>query len=480
MPTIKHAIFYSAINKYLMSIIGLATTIMIARLLTPSEIGVYAIASAVVMLLSEIRILGAGVYIIREPNLKKSQIRSALGLTILISWTLGAILFATSPYISEFYEIDAIKLIFWILSFGFILAPFVSIPAALLSKNYNFDKLFYIRLISSLSIFTSTFIFIKLELSFYGLALANTISMIAQVIATYYFVRKEMVWKPRFKDLKPIVSVGIYSSAANILERTQKTLPDIVIGKTNSTTNVAIFSRGLGFIDFLSELIISGVKPVALPFLSNVLRDGGDVTQAYIKATKLLGAFTWPVLAVASVASLPTIRLFFGDQWDSAAPIASVLAFWSIIRSIHGFAQPLLLTLKLEVSLIIKEIIAFFTYAALIIYSSQFGLMAIAWALLIAAFIDFCVTTLIIKTKTNLGILTMLKEFLPNFLLVAICWSVAYSLEAAFNINEMHYVSGLLIYAAVLPILWIFCLRLLKHPLFDELLKLIKLNKLTQ
>lgn len=480
MPTIKHAIFYSAINKYLMSIIGLATTIMIARMLTPSEIGVYAIASAVVMLLSEIRILGAGVYIIRETNLKTSQIRSALGLTILISWTLGAILFATSPYISEFYEIDAIKLIFWILSLGFILAPFVSIPAALLSKSYNFDKLFYIRLISSLTIFTSTFIFIKLELSFYGLALANTVSMIAQVIATYYFVRKEMVWKPRFKDLKPIVSVGIYSSLANILERTQKTLPDIVIGKTNTTTNVAIFSRGLGFIDFLSELIISGVKPVALPFLSNVLRDGGDVTQAYIKATKLLGAFTWPVLAVASVASLPTIRLFFGDQWDSAAPIASVLAFWSIIRSIHGFAQPLLLTLKLEVSLIIKEIIAFVIYAALILYSSQFGLMAIAWALLIAAFIDFCVTTVIIKTKTDLGIYKMLKEFLPNFLLVAICWSAAYSLEAAFNINEMHYVPGLLIYTAVLPILWISFLWFLKHPLFDELLKLTNRNKFMQ
>jgi O-antigen/teichoic acid export membrane protein len=478
MPTIKQAILYSAINKYLMSIMGLATTIMIARLLTPSEIGIYAIASAVVMLLSEVRLLGAGVYLIRERELTSNKIRSALGLTILISWPLGAALFIASPFIAEFYEIEEIKLIFWILSTGFLLAPFISIPAAILSKNYNFDKLLYIRLISSTTILISTFIFIKLELSFYGLALANAVSMIVQAIATFYFVPKEMMWKPRFTGLKPIVSVGIYSSLANILYRTQTSLPDIVIGKVSTTANVASYSRGLGFVDFLSGLIVSGVKPVALPYLSNIFRDGGDVTKAYIKATKLLGAFTWPVLAVASVASLPCIRLFFGDQWDSAAPIASVLAFWSIIRSIHGFSQQLLLTLKLDTSLILKESIVFITYIALIIYSSQFGLIAIAWAMLISSFIDFGITSYIIKIKTGLGIMQMVKEFFSNFLLTGICWGAAYTLQITLNINEMHYVSGLLIYASILPILWIVLLRLLNHPLLDELLLLVKRRNL--
>lgn len=460
-----------------MSIISLATTVMIARLMTPSEIGVYAIASAVVMLLAEIRLLGAGVYIIRSQDLNISNVRSALGLTILISWSLGLILFIASSYMADFYEIKEIELILWILCFGFILAPFISIPAAILSRNYNFDKLFYIRLLSSLTILISTFIFIKLELSFYGLALANTVSMFVQVIATYILVPKETVWVPRFNNLRPIAAVGIYSSLANILVKTQKSLPDIIIGKASTTTNVAIFSRGLGFIDFLSELIVSGVNPVALPYLSSVSRGGGNVAKSYIKATKLLGAFTWPVLAVASVASLPAIRLFFGDQWDSAAPIASVLAFWSIIRSIHGFSQPLLLTLKLETSLILKEILAFITYFALIAYSSQFGLLAIAWAMLISSLIDFVITSIIIKVKIGLGIFGMLKEFFPNFIIIVACWSVAYILKMTFSINEMHYVSGLLIYASVLPVFWIFCLRLLNHPLLEEILKIIKNKK---
>lgn len=477
MPTIKQAILYSAVNKYLMSIITLATTVMIARLLTPSEIGVYAIASAVVMLLSEIRLLGAGVYIIREKDLNPHKIRSALGLTILISWPLGAMLLIASPFISRFYGIEEIQVILIILSFGFVLAPFISIPAAILSKNYNFDKLFYIRLISSLTILVSTFIFIKFNLSFYGLALANTVSMVAQAIATFYFVPKEMQWKPRFRGLRPIVSVGIYSSLSNILYRTQTSLPDIVIGKVSTTANVANFSRGLGFIDFLSQLIVSGVKPVTLPYLSNVLRDGGDVTNAYIKATKLLGAFTWPVLAVASVASLPCIRLFFGDQWDSAAPIASILAFWSIIRSIHGFSQQLLLTLRLESTLILKESVVFLTYMALIIYSSQFGLEAIAWAMLASSLIDLIITSYILKIKTGLGIVRMFREFSSNFLLVGVCWGAAYFSQQALELNEMHYSVALIIYASILPIIWITCLRLINHPLFYELLNVAKRKK---
>lgn len=474
MPTIKQALFYSAINKYLMSIIGLATTIMIARLLTPSEIGTYAIAGAVVMLLSEIRLLGAGIYLVREKNLNPLKIRSALGLTIIISWSLGLLLTIASPFIAKLYGIDEIKAIFWILSVGFILAPFISIPAAILSKNYNFDKLFYIRLISSLTILISTFLFIKLDYSFYGLALANTVSMISQLIATFYFLPKEMQWKPRFRDLKPIMSVGIYNSLANIFYRTQTTLPDIVIGKVSTTSNVAIFSRGLGFVDFLSELIVSGVKPVALPYLSNVLREGGDVTIAYIKATKLLGAFSWPILAVASVASLPCIRLFFGDQWDSAAPIASILAFWALTRSIHGFSQQLLLTLRHEKSLIFKESIVFFTYILFIAISSQFGLIAIAWAMLIASVIDFGITSYIIKIKTGLGLTNMFREFFPNFILIGVCWGAAQILKTTLNIDEMNHISGLVIYASTLPFLWILTLCLLNHPLFDELKLLAK------
>src|SRR5690554_7299878 len=87
--SIRRAVLYSSVTRYSMRFMGLFSTMIIARLLTPEEIGTFAIASAIVMVMSEFRLLGAGAYLVREQELTEEKIRSATGLTVLISWGLG-------------------------------------------------------------------------------------------------------------------------------------------------------------------------------------------------------------------------------------------------------------------------------------------------------------------------------------------------------------------------------------------------------
>ena len=103
-------------------------------------------------------------------------------------------------------------------------------------------------------------------------------------------------------------------------------------------TDVGHFSRGFGAILFLNKIITQAIKPVILPHLAEVKRSGRSVTEAYLRSTNLLLAFTLPVFATAGAASYPMIIALFGDQWHAAIPVTSILAIWVMLVSVHGFS----------------------------------------------------------------------------------------------------------------------------------------------
>ena len=116
MSQVRRSVIFSSFTRYSIMLISLASTMVVARLLTPDEIGTYAVASAIIMIINEFRILGAGDYLVREAELSVAKVQSAMGLTILISWSLGVLVFMFAPLASEFFGYPAVLTIFQILS----------------------------------------------------------------------------------------------------------------------------------------------------------------------------------------------------------------------------------------------------------------------------------------------------------------------------------------------------------------------------
>src|SRR5690554_1526195 len=359
MASVRLALLYSSLGRYFLMLIGLISTMVVARLLTPEEVGTFAIARSVVMLMAGFRMLGANAYLVREKELTPEKIRSAYGLTILISWGLGALILALAYPLAGFFDVAEVAVLFAILSFSFIVAPYISIPDALLSRELRFREITTIRVTAAVIQFLATIILILQGFSFYSLAIANVVCVLVEVVLNLYFTRDVRIYRPQFRGLKVIARFGIYTSLGQVIRKLQHTGPDIVIGKLGTPAHVGMFSRGLGFIVFVSDLIMSGINPVALPYLSDVHKKEQNINYAYLYASRLIAGILWPVLAVASVVSLPAIRIMFGDQWDQAAPIASAVAIWGILHAGHVLAPKALIATGHESAMLFKEVVVF-------------------------------------------------------------------------------------------------------------------------
>lgn len=473
MAGIRQAVLYSSVTRYSMRFMGLFSAMIIARLLTPEEIGTFAIASAIVMVMSEFRLLGAGAYLVREEELTDEKIRSATGLTVLISWGLGLLIWVMAPWVAGFYELEPITVIFRILSISFFAAPFISIPTALLTRSFQFRELFVVKLYTTLTQILLTIGLVLAGFSFYALAWGYTFSILVELAVLIYYRPGAMPWMPGFRGLGAIARFGIYTSLANFLRKGVVTAPDMIIGKVGTAAQVGLFSRGLGFIEFVSQTLLMGVKPVVLPYLSDVKRSGGDINDAYIRASIMLGGLLSPVLVVASVVSLPAIYLFFGQQWVEAAPYATLIAYWALFRTVHWFSSDLLMARGYEQVLVVKEGVVFLAHFGLILGLFPYGLKSVAAGFAAAGLVDLVITTWVLWKYLGMSPVSLFMAWRLNILLSAICGGAAWGIYTLTLSAGHSPVTALFLVAGALFVLWVALIAAFRHSLWPELRRVI-------
>jgi O-antigen/teichoic acid export membrane protein len=473
MISIRGAVIYSFSARFAMRFLGLGTTMVVARMLTPEEIGTYAIASAIVMVMAEFRMLGASAYLIRESEIGPEKIRSTLGLTILISWALGlGILFGGFP-VADFYQLPPIAGIFAILSISFFIAPYISIPMALLAREMLFKAQFRVMLTSSVIGAITTISLVLAGWGFWSLAIGQLAPLLTQFLIFCWRSPDTMQFKPSFHGMKPIMGFGILNSISLLIRKATVTVPDLIIGKLGTTGDVAMFSRGLGFLEFVTQTLVTGAQPVAFPYLTKTRREGGNMAAAYIQSSVLLGAVVVPVLGVASLASQPAIRLFFGDQWDAAAPIASILAIWAIFRYSHWFAGDVLMAVGREGLMVIREAVPFAILVPMIIWSYPDGLTAIAKAFVVAGSVDFILTSILLHYAIGLKVHRFLLAYWSNLVTLVVCTGVTWLVDKKVPLDEMPAWQAIGILALIIPLVWLGTLAICRHPLYREIAKVI-------
>lgn len=474
MASVRSAIIYSSLAKLSIQIIALASTMIVSRLLTPSEIGTYAVASSVVMIMSEFRLLGAGGYLIRESTITREKVSSALGLTILVSWGLGFLILFLSYPVSIFYELESLRYIFLILSISFFFAPFLSIPISLLTRELEFRFQLKVSLVGAVFGSALTIILIYLDFSFYSLAIGQVSSIVLQAMIMALAKPRFMTYRPIFRNIKDVANFGILNSLSNLFRKANSTVPDLVIGKMGSTTEVSMLSRGRGLILFVQQTLTMGISPVVLPFLSKTKKEGGDVAAAYTRASVMLGSLVVPVLGVVSLASLPTMRLFFGTQWDFAASLVPWLAIAAMFRCIHAFSNDLMIAESREKLMVIKDGALFILLLVGLILAQPLGLQVVASVFLILGVVDFIMITFILKRIIKFSLVGFLKEWSKNILTLVICVITTWYIGKHVPFTTPEYWKPVLAISLILPPIWFFCLLITRHPLAGELLSLAK------
>ncbi len=469
--SIRRALALSFIERYLLIILAVASNMILARILTPEEIGIYSVSLAVIGIAQVMRDFGIGNFLIQEPVLNQDHIRSAFGISILFGAFLFLIVAISAPLAGDFYNDKRIVDTIRINALNFLTLPFCSISMALLRREMQFKKLLYINIFATTVGVIATIWLANAKYGQNSIAIGTIISNILTGFGAW-FAHNRNVILPGFSEWRALTKFGYKSLATNTVTTISMNINDLAIGKLIGFGEVAIISRAQGLMNLFHRDLMNAVRNVALPGFAREHREKKPLELHFQKSVIAITDCAWPFYGFIALFSLEILRLMFGTQWDRANDLIPIFCVAGAVAATANLITTLLTALG-RIDLVMKAEFIFQPFRAIlitlvaIIYQSIYA-CAIAYTI---AFVFYAPLMYYVKQKilpTNFTDLrnSLVKSFLNAIITLAIPISISFYSGINRTVPIEWWLFGVACLATLL--IWIIALNMTSSPISND------------
>jgi O-antigen/teichoic acid export membrane protein len=474
MTAIRRALGFSVASQYTIQIIQFLSILVLARLLTPAEIGTFSVAAVLLLATTYLRTFGVSQYIIREPNLTEDKLRAALGAMVIMSWSVGVVLVAFAPVFAEFYDEPGLVDILRVVAATFVFSPFISVPFALLLRDLAVDKTMMVGVASAIAQSAATIICAYAGMGFMSMAWGLLAGVVAEILMILIVLPADTPWVPGVRGLGGVFRYGALAASASLLEKLGEGTADLVLGRVSNMESVGMFSRGFGVVLLFNRAVTMAVRPVILPHFAKAHLEGCSVHETYLNAVELHTGLAWPFFAAFSAAALPIVRVLYGDQWDESVPIAEILCIWGVVAALYCYSQDVLIAVgKLHLA-VIKEVLVTAIRVGVVIYGATYALSGVAIAIVVAGLIELALCLVVLRLGVQLHVWQLIyrcrKSALTGAITFLLCHGASSTIESMYDAEWMQMLAFVVIGTAA----WGVGLWLSNHPLTTELKRIAR------
>lgn len=428
-------IFFTAIAKYSNIFISLIVTAILARILSPEEFGIVAIATVIIVFFNMLTEIGIGPAIVQNKELNKDDLSNIFSFTIWFGLILTIIFVLLAKPIAIYYETPILEPISYYLSIAIFFNSSQIVPNALIYKDKDFKfiaiRSFSIQFFAGIIAVVSVF----LDFGIYALLINPILSSILLFIISY--IKKPIKFKLYFdiKALKKILSFSIYQFLFNLINYFSRNLDKLIIGKYLNNTMLGYYEKSYRLMMLPLQTITHVFSPVMHPIFSDYQNDFKKLSDSYLKIVKLLAYIGFPLSVLLFFTSKELVLLIFGMQWERSILSFQILALsvgFEIILSTSGsIFQAANSTKMLFICGLISTIILII---AILIGVFIFKIIeAVALFSLFALIINFIITYFLMYSKLfKTGLQTFFKVLISPIILSLILIFILYFTDLLF------------------------------------------------
>lgn len=410
MTSIRSSLAYSLINTHVVTLLQFASSLVMARLLTPSDFGVYSVAVVFTGIAQIFRDFGASSYLIQAKQIDTELLRAASGLMISLALLIAGILVVGAPYIADFYREPVLTEILWVLALNFAVTPLGAVTLAVVRRDMRFKEMAILGISTTVISIAVTIVLAYLGYGPMSLAWGAVANTFATVLFSLPLRTPEMRWMPTLRGVGKMLSFGGTASAANMLNFVNNSATDMLLGRVMNMEAVGLFSRASSLNRYFSTALGGVISPVLLPWLSQLNRDGVSLKDVYLKVTELVTGLSWPVYALIAVLAEPLIQVLFGSQWGGSVPLVPYISLAAVLSSVYAVSSPLFLARGRPGLNLAIEGIGLPLKVAAILVSAPFGLEAVAAAWCVVTLLSSVVLQMFLIRELDLGFRELMRQ----------------------------------------------------------------------
>lgn len=333
------------------SVIGklfsLGTTLIMARILSPADYGLMAIAMIIIGFIGFFNEVGIGAAIVQKSALTDQEVNGCFVIAIAISFLLFITTVACSPFIAHFYGNPKLEKIISVLALAFILGAISTVPMALLRRNMEFKAISNINVLSILMQSITSLALAHLNHGVWSLVYGFLIGSAVNCVGFFSL----STWRPRslegvygIREASALVMYGLHITSTRIFWYLYTNADKAIVGKLLGSKALGIYDMAFSLATLPSAQVTTLVVNVAAPLFSRVQENVSELTQVLLKLTRGLAYVTYPALVGMLVCSRELITVALGPTWSDVLIPFNALCLMGLIKSIDPLLSQVLIS----------------------------------------------------------------------------------------------------------------------------------------
>lgn len=320
--------------KGLSSVIGLASMLILARLLSPEDYGLVVLVDAAVTLLAAVTELQMASVLIHLPKVEDEHFSTAWTLNLIRAFVLGALVMLVAPGLANFYNEARLLDIAYVSSISLFVGALLNPKMAIPIRDLDFKKEFILSLSQKIAGFAVT-VAVAFQLrNYWALVLGTLATQICAFVVSYWCYP----FRPAFtlSKVKDLWAYSVWLTLSNFVKTLNVKLDQFLVGKVFSAQTTGIYSLGTR----LSTVLFTDTLGAALRVISPSLRQHvGNVEllqKNYLQTQSLVCLIFLPLAITISAISTPLIWLALGPNWVEVTEVFRLLVLAFCLEAIGG------------------------------------------------------------------------------------------------------------------------------------------------
>ena len=401
------AVWFRLLFKGGQQVIALVMGIILARILSPAEFGVVALANMIIYYANTFTNFGLNNALVQKDNLKKDHINTVFTLDFILSLLLVVITVLMANRIADFFHDSAVGPVIKWMSLYYVITSFHYIPVAILRRNIDFKFLTVIEFVEGIS---ASAIAILLALAGYSYWSIVVASLLVPTLITIILMIKTR-WFPKIilcNNMNDLYSFGFWNFIRGQLDMMVSKVDYFVIGRYLDVKSLGTYEKTFELTARAMTGLSMPVNGIFFSTFSRIRKDIKQVKKIFLEAVSLLALICYPVLMGLGGVAPHFVMSCLGSQWEKAIIPLQVMAAGSLFRVLFGMVANVNVTIGKYRIHTLLSIISAVIFIVLCFWFVHYGLIAVSIAYALYCFINFFISFSLTQTIIHIKYLELL------------------------------------------------------------------------
>lgn len=318
-------------------LVQIASMVVLARLLVPSDFGLVALALTISIFLGLVASLGLGGVFVVDQDLGDREKGTYLTMFLVMGAAFAVVMAALAPAAARFFEEPRLDDIVLAMSVMVFFSGGINwFYEALMQRELEFRNRFVAQMVQVVTYGVTGIVLAALGAGVWSLVTGQIVGAVAYAAALLALAPYRV--RPAFD--RAAAGRGVREGRGFLVQTVTgfaaQNVDIVVVGRVLGAGRLGFYSMAVRLSELPNWMIGESVAKVTFPGFARMRHRGEDVTPAFLSALKLVAFAACPLGVLLSGAAEPIVLVVFGDRWAGMIGPLAVLGIWGAVKPIRN------------------------------------------------------------------------------------------------------------------------------------------------